>query len=176
MPRSMGALLAAAAWIGLASGCPSGSQYQEYHEAPQSPTDPHAGHVHEHGPHGGHLIELGAEEFHAELVFDSNTRLTTIYLLGSDAHSPHAVDAAEVVLHLRVDGAEVELAAPAAPQEGDPEGNSSRFQLPAEQLPEAIRDEEGFHGHIRVVVDGRDLEGEITHDHDHGEHDHEMEK
>jgi hypothetical protein len=56
------------------SGCgePSGGdQFSEVseHDSEQPNEDPHAGHAHpSHGPHGGDLIELGNEEYHAELV------------------------------------------------------------------------------------------------------------
>mgnify|MGYP006188166609 CR=1 FL=1 len=56
------------------SGCaePSGGdQFSEVSEDDneQANEDPHAGHAHpSHGPHGGDLIELGNEEYHAELV------------------------------------------------------------------------------------------------------------
>lgn len=56
------------------SGCaePSGDdQFSEVseHDNEQPSEDPHAGHAHpSHGPHSGDLIELGNEEYHAELV------------------------------------------------------------------------------------------------------------
>lgn len=56
------------------SGCtePSGGeQFSEVssHDNEQPNQDPHAGHAHPtHGPHGGDLIELGNEQYHAELV------------------------------------------------------------------------------------------------------------
>ena len=56
------------------SGCaePSGDdQFSEVseHDNEQPDEEPHAGHPHpSHGPHGGDLIELGNEEYHAELV------------------------------------------------------------------------------------------------------------
>lgn len=56
------------------SGCgePSGGdQFSEVseHDNEHPDQDPHAGHAHpSHGPHGGDLIELGNEEYHAELV------------------------------------------------------------------------------------------------------------
>ena len=56
------------------AGCsePSGGdQFSEVsaHDNEQATEDPHAGHAHpSHGPHGGDLIELGNEEYHAELV------------------------------------------------------------------------------------------------------------
>ena len=60
--------------IFILSGCaePSGDdQFSEVseHDNEQPDEDPHAGHAHpSHGPHGGDLIELGNEEYHAELV------------------------------------------------------------------------------------------------------------
>lgn len=56
------------------SGCAepsSDGQFSEVseHDNEQATEDPHAGHAHpSHGPHGGDLIELGNEEYHAELV------------------------------------------------------------------------------------------------------------
>lgn len=66
------AILAMAAFT--LSGCaePSNTgQFSEVseHDNEQPDQDPHAGHAHPtHGPHGGDLIELGNEEYHAELV------------------------------------------------------------------------------------------------------------
>lgn len=56
------------------SGCAEragDAQFSEVsaHDNEQATEDPHAGHAHpSHGPHGGDLIELGNEEYHAELV------------------------------------------------------------------------------------------------------------
>tara|TARA_R110002072_G_scaffold302999_3_gene491111 strand:- start:40567 stop:41241 length:675 start_codon:yes stop_codon:yes gene_type:complete len=66
------AILAMAAFT--VSGCadPTNSdQFSEVtaHDNEHPDQDPHAGHAHPtHGPHGGDLIELGNEEYHAELV------------------------------------------------------------------------------------------------------------
>lgn len=56
------------------SGCADPSSTEQFsevseHDNEQPDHDPHAGHSHPtHGPHGGDLIELGNEEYHAELV------------------------------------------------------------------------------------------------------------
>ena len=48
--------------------------------------DGHDGHAHpEHGPNGGELFELGAEEYHAELLHDDDAQTVTINLLDSAA-------------------------------------------------------------------------------------------
>ena len=45
-------------------------------------------HVHPtHGPHGGELLEIGKEEFHAELIMNETKKQMVIYLLEKDAKS-----------------------------------------------------------------------------------------
>ena len=40
------------------------------------------------GPHGGHLIVLGNEEYHAELVHDEGTHTVTVHLLDASMENP----------------------------------------------------------------------------------------
>ncbi len=81
------------------SGCadpPDSEQFSEVsqHDNEHPDKDPHAGHAHPtHGPHGGDLIELGNEEYHAELVHphghDEDAHHTDI------AKHPHDADGEE---------------------------------------------------------------------------------
>ncbi|MDA0832060.1 MAG: hypothetical protein O2955_02960 [Planctomycetota bacterium] len=135
----------------------------------------HHDHDHEHGPNGGHLIELGEEEYHAEVVFDENSRKITVYILGADAKSavPIAGDAIEFELEEGDD--EIELAIAAAPLDGEPEGQSSRFEIAGDVVPEKIKSEEDLEGHFHITIAGKEFMGELHHDdhgHDHGDHDH----
>jgi hypothetical protein len=128
-----------------------------------------------HGPHDGHLIELGAEEYHGEVVMDAATRKITVYLLGPDAATAALIGEPSVTLNLKVGDAPTPLTLAAAPQEGEAEGNSSRFEIAGESVPEAIKDEEDLHGDLVVTIEGKQYRGEISHDHeghDHGEHGH----
>ncbi len=170
-----------AVWLCLAGllfvvvGCSDGGEYGDYDQAEErtdvGQTSGHAGHQHhEHGgalgPHQGHLIELGEEEYHAELVFDKQTRKTTVYILGSDAKTPEAIEQPDVELHLAMGDEEVELTLKAVPLEDDAEGKSSRFELPADELPESIDDEEKFEGHLLLTIAGKRFEGELAHHED----------
>jgi hypothetical protein len=56
------------------------------------------------GPHGGSLIELGEEEYHAELVHDDASGIVTVYLLDSAAKTAVPIDATEVVINLKHEG------------------------------------------------------------------------
>jgi hypothetical protein len=174
-------MLAVFTSVGLfLSGCSNGDdEYREFNTEDEHAAEEaeHAHHDHaEHGPHDGHLIELGEHEYHAELVFDAETRISTIYLLGHELSETNAVADAEVVFDLEEDGDEIELEFTAVPQDDDPEGTASRFQLAADKLPEHIKDIEDFHGHVHITWGDKSYNADIKHDHDHDDHGHEHEK
>jgi hypothetical protein len=163
------------AWtIGLsafAAGCRSDEA--SYRPIPKDiqVKDTHPPHEHgDHGPHGGHLVELGEEEYHAEVVLDVKTKAVTVYLLSSDPHQAAPVDAKEVVLDLTIDGKTGPHVAKASPQKDDPAGTSSRFILADDpDIKAKIDDEHELEGHVKVVIKGKSYSGEITHE--HGAHD-----
>ena len=72
------------------------------HEGSDQKPDDHA-HP-EHGPHEGMLIELGKEEYHAELVHDDAAGTVTIYLLDGSAKNAVPITPEEVVINLKHDG------------------------------------------------------------------------
>lgn len=173
-------------WMGvvgilwIASGCNGGGEgYEEVEHAPVVEED--ADHHHdEHGPHGGHLIELGNHEYHAEIVFDAETKKITVYILGAEPDEPYAIAQSEVTFNLMYDETSEQLKLAAAPQEGDAEGKSSRFELADHPtVAEHVEDEEDLEGRLSVVIDDTPYSGAIVHDHDHehehGEEDHEGE-
>jgi hypothetical protein len=123
-------------------------------------------HEHAHGPHEGHLIELGKEQYHAELVFDAKTRKITVYVLDSEAKNPVAIDQTEITLNLTGDQP-AKLTLKAAPQEGDAAGKSSRFEVDGSSVPETIRDEEAILGSVNLKIEGTEFAGEIKHEHEH---------
>jgi len=163
----------------LLAGCGSddGDDFQTLADDQPEVAAPAHDHSHESGPNGGHLIELGEEEFHAELVFDGETRVTTIYVLDGHAKSPVPIKATELELHLEGEGDETELLFAASPLESDGEGMSSRFVLAADDLPESVKDEEEIKGHLHIEIDGKMFAGDIEHDHGEGEeHKHDDDK
>jgi hypothetical protein len=130
---------------------------------------------HEHGeegPHGGHLVELGEEEYHAEVVLDVKAKAVDVYVLASDPHKPQAIDAKEVVLELKIDGKTGPHAAKPSPQKDDPPGKSSRFILADDpDIKAKIDDEHELEGHVNVTINGKAYSGAITHEHA-SHHDH----
>jgi hypothetical protein len=159
----IGGSVALAATFALA-GC--GGPGQEYHAVPKGVNVQDQPHEHEHGPHGGHLVELGEEEYHAEVVFDAKAAKITIYLLDSKAKNPSPGDVKEVTLKLTIDGKPESFAVPAAPQAGDPQGKSSRFELAGNaKIKSHIKDEEDLKGSVSATIGGKGFSGDIKHEH-----------
>lgn len=131
----------------------------------------HSGEAHaEEGPHHGHLIELGKEEYHAELTHDEATHTVTIYMLDSSAKKSVPIEAKELLLNLTVGSKGTQFKLPALPQESDPEGMASRFQLAEEALCDGL-DAKDAKGRINVDIAGKSYAGAIEHS-AHGEHKH----
>jgi len=132
----------------------------------------HDEHGHAHpskGPHGGPLIELGKEEYHAELVHDEKAGSVTIYVLDHEGKKPVAIDAKEVRINLKHDGKGEQFELTAEPQKGE-DGKSSRFVSTDKELSEDL-DHEGAEARLVLSIDGKSYTGQIKHedDHDHEE-------
>jgi hypothetical protein len=120
------------------------------------------------GPHQGHLIELGKEQFHAELTHDDATKTITIYLLDAKAEKSVPIASKELILNLVVAGKPRQVALGAAPQSGDPEGQASMFSIVDEAALEALEAEETT-GRLTVTIEGKSFSGTIEH-HEHDDH------
>jgi hypothetical protein len=133
---------------------------------------PTADHAHAHpseGPHHGSLIELGKEDYHAELVHDEKTDTVTIYILDGAAAKAVPIPARQVTLNLRVTGKPQQFTLPAARQEGDPEGSASAFTAASKPLGQALH-AHGATGRLNVEIKGKVFVGKVgghTHPHPH---------
>lgn len=128
--------------------------------------------IHAHpneGPHHGTLIELGKEEFHAELVHDDKS--VTIHILDSAAKLAVPIEASEIVVNLLHDGKPEQFKLAAVTDAGDPSGKSSRFVSNDAELAGHI-DDESAKPKLSVTINGKGYRGVIAHDHDHAGHDH----
>lgn len=130
------------------------------------------GHEHpEEGPHHGALIELGDEEYHAELVHDEDAATVTIYLLDGAAKKAVAIDAKELTINVKRKGKPEQYKLDASPEKSDKKGMSSKFFAKSDKLCERL-DEEGADCRLRVTIGSKAYTGKIAHDHDHEGHDH----
>lgn len=163
--------LAFAAACSLA-GCQPAADTRTFTETDDvTHADEHA-HEHVHGPHDGHIIELGGEDYHAELTFDAATRKLTAYLLTADVKTPLPTEAQSISVQLKVGDQTQAVTLAAQPQPGDGEGKASQFTMTEGSLPESIKDAEGLEGEVVVTIGGTEYRGPITHDHGHDDHGH----
>jgi len=129
-------------------------------------------HAHAHpseGPHHGSLIELGREDYHAELVHDDATNTVTIYMLDGAAKDAVPIDAKQLTLNLLVGGKPQQFQLTAQPQSNDPEGICSAFGCTSEPMCKAL-DAKGTTGRLNVEVSGKRFVGKLgghTHNHAH---------
>lgn len=136
------------------------------------PGTPH-GHPSE-GPHDGHLIELGDEEYHAEVTHpedDKDAKLITIYVLDSSAKKAVPIEATEVMINVKHDGKPEQFKLTASPdaEAGDADGKSSRFVSTDEELVHHFS-EPFIHGTLVLKISGKSFRGEIDIHHDGSAH------
>jgi hypothetical protein len=164
----------------LSGGCskslPEGKSAGPPSNAKPAGADDHDHGKHPHpstGPHGGALIELGKEEYHAELIHDDAAGTVTIYILDHDATDFVAIDAKELRINLKHHGKGEQFVLDAAPQDADEKGKASRFVSKDKELGEDL-DHEDAEARLVVEIGGKSYTGEIKgdHDHDHDGHNH----
>lgn len=165
-------LLSAVVVLGL-SGCDTQTpgSADKSSDNPVTPAEPD-GHAHAHpseGPHHGDLVELGAEEFHAEVVH-GEAGAVTVYILDSAAKTAVPIDATELMINVVHDGNAEQFTLVADRDSSDPEGKSSRFTITDNDLA-ADLDHHDTTAKLAVTINGKSYSGRIIHQHD-ADHDH----
>ncbi len=153
----------------MAIGCDDQSAAPSGKSTTVSTPPPATVETHSHpdiGPHHGDLIELGNEEFHAEMVHDDAAGTITIYILDSAAKIAVPIDATELVINLKHDGKPEQFKLLSSADAGDPAGKSSRFTLKDADLATHIEDA-AAEPKMSVTINGKPYSGEIKHSHDH---------
>jgi hypothetical protein len=154
--------------LGLAGVCAAGG----VSALAASPAMQKGAHAHAHpteGPHHGSLIELGREDYHAELVHDHAAKSITIYMLDGSAAKAVAIDAKQLTLNLVVGGKPQQFQLAAQRQATDPEGKCSAFGSTGEAMCKAL-DAKGTTGRLNVEVAGKVFVGKLgghAHPHPH---------
>lgn len=125
---------------------------------------PEADHDHGKSPHGGTIIEFG--KYHAEFCVDHAKKAATVYILNGSLKKNVPVDAKQLLLTIKSPAFQTDLVA--VPQEGDPQGKSSRFTA----IHENLGKEQEFEGTVSGELDGKPYLGdfkEVAHDGHHHE-------
>lgn len=165
----MSAFKSALALVGCLSLAPwlIGCGHSTRHEPAAAAHDLDHHDHHELGPHGGELIELGNENYHAELMHDDQTHEVTIYLLDRTARrpAPEAQLPPHVIVNVLVDGAPRQFQLPRA------QGN--RYSLVDEALCDGLCGEQDVRARLNAQIGGKTFVGNIeAHEHDGHEHHH----
>ena len=106
------------------------------------------GHAHGAGPHDGTIADWGGGKYHVEFTVDHGKQQATVYVLGGDEKTPVPIDAKSIELSIK--DPEMQVTLQASPQEGEPEGKSSRFVGTHEKLGVV----QEYAGTMTGVVDG----------------------
>lgn len=160
--------------LGCQEPSDSASSNDSVSAMPPATMDDHSDHDHAHpseGPHHGDLVELGNEEYHAEIVHDDDRNILEVYILDGSATKEVAISASELTINLTHDGAPEQFTLTAKGVDGDSTGKSSCFVSTDAELLHHL-DEEDTHPRLVVKIDGKSFRGEIVHSHEGHDHDH----
>lgn len=152
----------------ILAGCgkPAGDASKAGKESSATAHDDHEhGHA-EEGPHHGHLVELGNEEFHGEIVHDDAAGKVTIYLLDKAAKAPAAADSDQVMVSLVIEGQPKQFVVKAVDA-----GKRDQFESSEKELVEALDHDKEARGRLNVTIGSKPYVGTIAHE-KHGDHDH----
>ena len=153
--------------LGLVACSPIGSTVTAAEPVKNTRVATKQSHQHaQEGPHHGQVIELGSEDYHAELVHDEKAHKVSIYLLNSDLQRYVVIPEKELRLNLVVGGKPTQFLLPAVPQSIDPAGKASRFELVDKKLEDALH-AHAAKGRLNVAIGGKSYVGEIS-GHSHG--------
>ncbi|MBY0457817.1 MAG: hypothetical protein K2V38_10800 [Gemmataceae bacterium] len=110
-------------------------------------------HDHGEGPHGGTVIELG--KYHAEFCMDHGKKQATVYILDGKVKNAEPIAATKLLLSIKNPQFQTDLVA--APQDGDPKGQSSRFVATHDNFAK----EQEFEGTVSGEFDGKPYLGDF---------------
>ena len=119
--------------------------------------------------HQGMMIELGSEEYHAEMVHTSDA--VTVYILDGSAKLSVPIDAQDLTLNVVQEGQPAQYKLVASPEANDPSGRTSRFSLADANLLAHVNAAAAVLTLV-VTIDGTPYRGDIPHAHDHAGHSH----
>lgn len=129
--------LLCAALLAAALGCTPAEPTNTGDGARAGKNKPHK-HPHEHAPgaRGGLIIEIGQDNYHAEVTVEGKG-LLALYTLGKDETKIQEVEPQKITFQVQAgkDAEPVAVVLEPAPQDNDTKGKTSRFAGP---LPEAL--------------------------------------
>ena len=157
------------------SGCNKPASQTQSEPAPVAGdhADDHGGESHDHavkghshgaGPHGGVIADWGGGKYHVEFTVDHEQQQATAYILGRDEKTPTPIAATSIELSIK--DPEMLVTLEASAQEGDAEGQASRFVGTDKKLSVV----QEYAGTLTGVIDGTPYSGDFKEE-SNGDHD-----
>jgi hypothetical protein len=144
--------------------------YSGCSKKPAAPAGAAGAHAHSHGPNEGELIEVGNDEYHAELVLGENN-IVTIFVLDKDAKKPVPIAAEPITINMVVNSSPVEFTLSPKPLDGEAAGQSSRFESKEPNLGAALQNAEAKR-ELRLKIGEKAYVAPFPHFDDHGHPEH----
>lgn len=126
-------------------------------------------HSHAHpskAPHGGEILELGADEYHAELVVDEKEHVVAVYILDGAAQGEVAIDAPYLNVNVRIGGKPVQHRLNPVRPAGQTEGPTACFALQSESLMKSLHTP-GANPRLTLRIGKKAYVARIAHSHSH---------
>ena len=99
----------------------------------------------DHGPHGGHLFDMPENsKFEFEFTQDSERRRIVIYANAARSNQPFALPTHHLKGRLTSGRVAFDVSIKADPRETDPTGESSRFALSFNSIPQQLLESNEF--------------------------------
>ena len=116
----------------------------------------------EEGPHGGKLIELGNEEYHAEIIHSDDK--ASVFLLDGSVKMGPSISEASLKLNLTHHGDAKQFVLDGVAQEGS-EGEYSEFTSSDEELLGLLKEDDHLDVAVVVEIKGVMFRGTLAHSH-----------
>jgi hypothetical protein len=129
-----------------------------------------AGHVHSHSikaPHGGELLELGGDEYHAELCVDEKKSVITVYILDGEAKQEAPIAAPYLNVNAKTGGKPVQFRLAPVRPEGQGDGPTACFAIKSEKLMKLLHTP-GANPRLAMRIGKKAYVARIAHSHSHG--------
>lgn len=136
-----------------------------------------AEHSHDHAieaPHGGEILELGADEYHAELCVDEKEDVVTVYILDGSAKEEVPITAPFLMVNVKSAGKPVQFRLTPIRAEGQTEGPTACYALKSGSLMKLLHTS-GANPRLAMRIGKKAYVARIAHSHNHA-HEHAVQK
>lgn len=130
-----------------------------------------AAHTHQHavlGPHGGAVLEMGADEYHAELVINDKENVFTVFILDGQAKQEVPIDAAFLSVNLKAGDKPAQYRLLPVRSAGQTSGPTACYSLKSDSLVKSLH-VHAANPRLSVRIGQKSYVARIVHSHAHND-------